>query len=167
MLAIYTRVSSDEQAENGLSLDNQAARGKELAAKLAIKYEIYEDAGLSGSITFNKRPALNRLILDIYNGKVTVVFVTALDRLTRGGIYEHTGLMNIFKEEKVRLFELESENKLNDINVELLNSIKALLAAFELAKTSARVKTVLEANAINGKLRGCQEISCSNIGFMV
>ena len=44
MLAIYKRVSKDEQAEFGISLANQELRGKELAFKLGLEYEVYTDA---------------------------------------------------------------------------------------------------------------------------
>ena len=116
MLAIYTRVSDDESADNGLSLDNQATRGKERAAKLGIKYEIYEDGGYSGSIPFDKRPALNKLIKDIYNEKITAVYVIAQDMLSRGGIFQHDMITNIFKDEMIRYFGGEVAQILYDIN---------------------------------------------------
>ncbi len=155
MLAIYCRVSTDEQANNGISLDNQVLRGKELAAKLGVNYKVYTDAGYSGTIPFNKRASLNNLINDIYSQKVKSIFVTDLDRLSRGNIVEINGLMSIFKDNNVRLFDLNQEINLRDINQELLTNMRSLLNAFEIKKTSARIKTVLEKNVKeDGKVSG-------------
>jgi len=80
--AAYIRVSTDEQAAHGTSLENQKER---IAARIASKgwamAEVYEDAGQSGgSMT---RPALTRLIADIEAGKIDAVVVYKLDRLSR------------------------------------------------------------------------------------
>src|SRR4051794_6915842 len=126
MIAIYKRVSTDEQSSNGNSLDNQELRGKQLAAKLGLNFEIYTDAGYSGSIAFDKRPALNMLITDIYKKKITAVFVIDLDRLSRGDMIQTTLIQNILKENNVKLYDINSEINLNDINVELLTNIRSL-----------------------------------------
>lgn len=153
-LGIYIRVSTDEQSSKGISLRTQEARGVELAKKLGLEYEVFSDAGLSGTLSFEKRPALNKLLTLVSDGKISVVFVSDLDRLSRGGIIQTTLIKNLLKEKKVKLYDINSEIDLNDINQELLSDIRSLLAAFEIKKTSSRIKETLKDNAKIGKVGG-------------
>lgn len=80
--AIYIRVSTAIQAEEGYSIDEQKAK---LEAYCKIKdwkiYDVYVDGGFSGSNT--KRPELERLISDAKRKKFDIVLVYKLDRLSR------------------------------------------------------------------------------------
>ena len=49
---------------------------------------------------------------------------------------------------KTKLYDLNQEIDLNDINQELLTDIRSLLNAFELKKLSSRIKSVLESRRI-------------------
>ena len=79
-VAIYTRVSSQEQALHGHSIHEQK---RKLISFCEIndweQYEVFTDAGFSGGST--KRPALQNLFnkLDQFD----LVLVYKLDRLTR------------------------------------------------------------------------------------
>lgn len=81
-VAIYIRVSTQEQALEGYSIDAQTDR---LTAYCKAKewaiHDIYTDAGFSGSNT--QRPALQRLINDVEQGRIDCVLVYKLDRLSR------------------------------------------------------------------------------------
>lgn len=62
--AIYTRVSTDEQAERGLSLDIQEARCRDMAERHgATEICVYQDDGYT-SLSLD-RPALQRLLADL------------------------------------------------------------------------------------------------------
>jgi site-specific DNA recombinase len=82
--ATYVRVSTEEQAENGTSLDTQreqarayvAARGWTLVAE-------YEDAGISGTKDERGREGLRSLMQAARAGDVEVVVVTKVDRFSR------------------------------------------------------------------------------------
>ncbi len=80
--ALYIRVSTDTQFEEGYSVEAQTER---LEAWCKIKNykntELYIDGGWSGSNI--DRPELRRLMGDIAMGKVKVVVVYKLDRLSR------------------------------------------------------------------------------------
>lgn len=80
--AIYIRVSTDYQAEEGYSIE---AQKEQLAAycvsKGIKKYEFYIDGGWSGSNI--DRPEMQRLISDVKNNKISHVIVYKLDRLSR------------------------------------------------------------------------------------
>ena len=104
-VALYTRVSTQEQAVEGTSLDNQMdklthccqSQGWQIVQK-------YTDPGFTGKDT--DRPALTRLLLDARTGMFNKVIVHKLDRLAR----------------KLRLL-LELEEKLKDSGVSL-HSVK-------------------------------------------
>jgi len=80
--AIYTRVSTAEQASDGVSLEMQRNHAEAFAvAKDWPVYQCYEDAGWSGGKT--ERPALNRMMKDAEAGRFSVVLVYKVDRLSR------------------------------------------------------------------------------------
>ena len=80
--AIYIRVSTDAQAEEGYSID---AQKEQLAAYCISKgirdYEFYIDGGWSGSHL--ERPEIQRLINDVKEDKISHCIVYKLDRLSR------------------------------------------------------------------------------------
>ena len=82
LTALYVRVSTSAQAEEGYSVD---AQKEKLIQWCSLKdydnYRIYEDGGWSGSNI--DRPAIKRLISDCMNHKVKRVVVYKLDRLSR------------------------------------------------------------------------------------
>lgn len=81
-VAIYVRVSTTSQVEEGYSIDEQKAK---LSSYCDIKdwnvYKIYTDGGFSGANT--DRPALEGLIKDAKRKKFDTVLVYKLDRLSR------------------------------------------------------------------------------------
>lgn len=82
MAAGYIRVSSDEQAQHGISVDAQRQILQAWAVTRQLPtIQIYEDAGFSGKNT--RRPALQRLLADVRGGDVDHVVVWKLDRLSR------------------------------------------------------------------------------------
>lgn len=82
IVAIYIRVSTTEQAEEGYSLGEQEARLRAYCeAKGWIVYKVYIDGGFSGGNI--ERPALSNLIRDAKLNKFDTVLVYKLDRLSR------------------------------------------------------------------------------------
>ena len=82
IVALYIRVSTNEQAENGHSLDAQRSILKKYAKQSGYKYHrIYRDGGFSGKDL--DRPALQQMLWDAYNHKFRELFVWRIDRLTR------------------------------------------------------------------------------------
>lgn len=81
-VALYVRVSTTSQLEEGYSIEEQKAK---LESYCDIKdwhiYKVYTDGGFSGSTT--ERPALEQLIKDAKNKLFDTVLVYKLDRLSR------------------------------------------------------------------------------------
>src|SRR5262245_29308629 len=85
--AIYTRVSTEhglEQDFNSLDAQHDAAQAyirSQAHAGWALIRTRYDDGGYSGGWT--DRPALQRLLADVKAGKIDVIVVYKVDRLTR------------------------------------------------------------------------------------
>lgn len=81
-VALYSRVSTQEQAQEGVSLEEQHDK-LELLAKLESwqVYDHYCDEGVSGGT--DNRPHLQRLLADARAGRIDLVACTKLDRLFR------------------------------------------------------------------------------------
>jgi len=78
----YIRVSSEEQAQHGISVDAQREVLKAWAVmRQAGDIALYEDPGFSGKNT--DRPALQRLLADVRAGRISALVVWKLDRLSR------------------------------------------------------------------------------------
>lgn len=82
VVALYARVSTDEQAREGESLNTQVARLHHYAASRGFEsVEVFKDEGHSAKDL--NRPALTRLITLIERGEVEAVCTIAIDRLSR------------------------------------------------------------------------------------
>ena len=85
--ALYLRVSTSEQAkEDHYGIPIQEEKCKTYCGLFDFSYDetsIYKDEGISGALPVEERPSLNRLLQDARDGKVDVLVVKALDRLSR------------------------------------------------------------------------------------
>ncbi len=82
-VAIYARVSTTEQAEEGYSIDEQQRLLTEWCERNGyIVHEVYADRGISGK-SVKKRPALVKLLEDAKNKQFDVVLVWKTNRLAR------------------------------------------------------------------------------------
>ena len=80
--AIYTRVSTDSQAE--IEFSSCEAQEEKIKSFIASQndwrvFKIYSDAGYSGATL--ERPALQQLLSDLKKEKIDIVFVYKIDRL--------------------------------------------------------------------------------------
>jgi len=80
--AVYIRVSTDMQAEDGFSIEGQRAKLKSFADSQDWEiFEEYVDDGYSAKDL--KRPAMTKMLEDMEMQRFDVVLVYKLDRLTR------------------------------------------------------------------------------------
>jgi len=97
----YVRVSTDRQAEQGVSLEAQEAKIRAMATvQGADLLDIIVDGGESAK-TLN-RPGLQRLLDLINAGTVESLILAKLDRLTRS-VKDLCGLLERFGKRKVAL----------------------------------------------------------------
>ena len=143
--AIYTRVSTDDQAREGFSLAEQEHRALQLIAREGWQHAgTYSDPGRSGAD--RDRPDLRRLLADVAAGRVSIVIVAALDRLSRdaGHLRE---LLLTFDAAGVRV--IASGQALDRDTPEgiLQTGILAEFAACERRKIKARTKEGIASRA--------------------
>ena len=124
--AIYIRVSTDAQREEGYSIDAQ----KEMLTAYCVskgikKYEYYIDGGFSGSNI--DRPELKRLIEDVENGKIDCVLVYKLDRLSRSQKDTLYLIEDVFNPHNVDFISL---NESMDTSTPLGRLMLGILSAF-------------------------------------
>lgn len=82
IVALYIRVSTQEQANEGYSIGEQTERLHKYADAMQWRvYDTYIDGGFTGADT--NRPALQKMIRDIEAGYINKVVVYKLDRLSR------------------------------------------------------------------------------------
>ncbi len=132
--AVYTRVSVDDAKDNGVgSTDVQFMACHELiASQLGNGWQpinrIYEDKGVSGSHL--QRPGLQGLLADVSTGRIDVVVVHRLDRLTR-----HLGdlqkLMALFEHHGVALVSVTQSLNTTDLHGRLALNLLTSFAQFE------------------------------------
>ena len=104
--AIYTRVSTEQgldQEFNSLDAQSDAAQAyirSQAHAGWTLLRAKYDDGGFSGGHT--ERPALQRLLQDVRAGKVDVIVVYKVDRLTRS-LADFAKLVELFDAHNVSL----------------------------------------------------------------
>ena len=103
MLAVgYVRVSTDRQAEQGVSLDAQDAKVRAMATVQGAELlEVIVDGGESAKSLY--RPGLQRLMAMVNSGKVQAVIIAKLDRLTRS-VKDLCGLLELLEKRRSHLY---------------------------------------------------------------
>ena len=102
--AIYTRVSDDERLDQEFSsLDAQREAGEyhvkaQAHAGWSVLPDRYDDGGYSAKDL--ERPAAKRLLQDIKDGKIDVVVVYKIDRMSRN-MFDFVDLMKLFERHNV------------------------------------------------------------------
>lgn len=82
-VAIYTRVSTEEQKNEGLSLSAQSSKLNEYCKAKEWKiYKIYTDAGISGK-SIKGRKAFQEMMNDAKAKKFSAILITKFDRAFR------------------------------------------------------------------------------------
>lgn len=97
----YVRVSTDKQADEGLSLDVQTARIRGMAMAQGVTLaEVIVDAGASAKSL--DRPGMTRLLSLVEAGAVDRIIIAKLDRLTRS-VGDLVALLERFTRREVAL----------------------------------------------------------------
>ena len=83
-VALYIRVSHDEQVMHGLSLEAQREALEKHARERGYSIvDIYADEGITARKQLSKRKELQRLLSDVKKDKIDLILVTKLDRWFR------------------------------------------------------------------------------------
>ena len=134
----YCRVSTAEQRDSGISLDEQKRRiegrcmeqGWELA-------ELFVEGGVSGSVPFAKRPQGGRLIRRLLPGDIVVS--PKLDRCFRSAL-DALSTISDFKARGIHLWLLDLGGDCSGNGIsELMLTVLAAVAQFERTRLAERI----------------------------
>ena len=150
--AAYLRVSTAGQADSGLGLDAQRAKVDALATLHDLTIDAtHVDAGVSGSTL--DRPALAALLADVRAGKVGVVLVAKLDRLTRS-VADLAELIDVLNKRDVRLVSAGESIDTGTAAGRLVLSVLGAVSQWEREAIAERTAAALGAKRARGERAG-------------
>jgi site-specific DNA recombinase len=149
-VAIYTRVSTDGQAE--VEFNSCEAQEAKIKAFISSQdsmdiYNVYSDQGYSGADI--DRPALTELMRDIQLGKINAVISYKIDRLTRSprDFYQ---LIEVFEQFNVSFISVTERFDTSTPSGRLLRNIMLTFAQFERELISERIRDKMFERAKKG-----------------
>ena len=151
--AIYTRVSTDqglEQDFNSLDAQYDASQSyirSQAHAGWTLVRGKYDDGGFSGGNT--DRPALQRLLEDVQSGKVDVIVVYKVDRLTRS-LADFAKLVELFDKHNVSFVSVTQQFNTTTSMGRLTLNVLLSFAQFEREVTSERIRDKIAASKRKG-----------------
>lgn len=151
--AIYIRVSTDYQAEEGYSIDAQKEQLSAYCVSKGIKnYEYYIDGGWSGSNI--ERPEMQRLIKDVKDGKISHVIVYKLDRLSRSQKDTLYLIEDVFNPHGVDFMSLNESMDTSTPNGRLMLGILSAFAQLERENIRLRTRMGMKERVKSGLWMG-------------
>ncbi len=153
MLAIgYARVSTDRQADRGVSLDAQSAKIVAMATVQGAELlEVVVDSGESAG-TMN-RPGLQRILELVRNRKVQAVIVAKLDRLTRS-VKDLCGILELFEKRGVALVSVAESLDTSTAAGRLVITIMSAVSQWEREAIGERTRDALQHKRSKGERVG-------------
>ncbi|NDE05484.1 MAG: recombinase family protein, partial [Flavobacteriia bacterium] len=155
--AIYTRKSTDEGLEQEYN-SLEAQRDAALAFITSQRHEgwtvlddEYNDGGYSGGNT--NRPSLKRLMDDVESGKVDVVVVYKIDRLSRS-LVDFAQMVAMFEKHGVTFVSVTQQFNTTTSMGRLTLNILLSFAQFEREVTGERIRDKIAASKAKGMWMG-------------
>jgi site-specific DNA recombinase len=155
--AVYTRKSSEEGLDmefNSLDAQREACEAYIASQKSegwVLVHDRYDDGGVSGGTL--ERPALKRLLADIEFGKVDVVVVYKIDRLSRS-LMDFAKLVEVFERRNVTFVSVtQSFNTTTSMGRLTLNVLLSF-AQFEREVIGERIRDKFAASRKKGMWMG-------------
>ena len=152
-VAIYTRKSTDDgldQEFNSLDAQRQAVEAYVQSQRgqgwVALP-EHFDDGGYSGATT--DRPAFQRLLKDVEDGKVDAVAVYKIDRLSRS-LLDFTQLMQLFERRGVTFLSVTQQFSTGTSVGRMTLHLLATFAQFERETISERTRDKMAASRRRG-----------------
>lgn len=155
--AIYTRKSSEEGLEqdfNSLHVQREASEAFILSQKhegwQLVRAE-YDDGGYSGGNM--SRPGLTRLMADIEAGKIDVVVVYKVDRLSRS-LHDFAKMVEVFDRHGVSFVSVTQQFNTTTSMGRLTLNVLLSFAQFEREVTGERIRDKIAASKKKGMWMG-------------
>jgi site-specific DNA recombinase len=149
----YVRVSTDEQAREGISLENQKAR---IAAYCEYRgftlTGIIEDAGISGGKN-RARPGFIEVLNKVESGEAEALVLYSLERLSRD-MLTLLALERLLDEHDIELHTVEGEVNTSTPDGFVNFAMKAFLGEIEWRQVKYRTKKAMEFKKAQGSIVG-------------
>jgi len=155
--AVYTRKSTDEGLDQEYnSIDAQRDAGQAYIASQRAEGWIpvaddYDDPAFSGG--HMDRPALQRLLADIEAGRVDIVVVYKIDRLTRS-LADFSRMIEVFERHGVSFVSVTQQFNTTSSMGRLMLNILLSFAQFEREVTGERIRDKIAASKRKGLWMG-------------
>ncbi|WP_456273589.1 recombinase family protein [Bacillus sp. AK031] len=151
-VATYVRVSTDEQAKEGFSIPAQRERLRAFCASQGweLVHEYVEEGWSAKDL---ERPQMKKLLQDVKRGKMDIVLVYRLDRLTRS-VLDLYLLLKTFDQHQVAFRSATEVYDTSTAMGRLFLTLVAALAQWERENLAERVKFGIEQMIDDGKKPG-------------
>ncbi|MDU6483051.1 recombinase family protein [Paeniclostridium sordellii] len=152
-VAIYCRVSTVEQAEEGYSIDEQNLKIREYCEREGHEiYNLYEDRGISGKNITN-RPGIKQLLHDATENKFDLVIVWKLNRISRK-LLDILNIVELLNKHNIAFRSLTENFETETPSGKLQLNIMGAIGEFERETIAENVKMGLLARAKEGRWNG-------------
>jgi len=149
---LYIRVSTDRQAKEGDSLEEQESELRKFCDYRNYQiHKVFIERGKSGGNT--NRPEYQKLVKDIENGKINAVVVKKLDRLSRS-LLDFEQLMTKLQEKEVEFISLRENFDTTTVMGKAMLRVALVFAQLEREQTAERIKDVFAWRAEQGFYNG-------------
>ena len=155
--AVYTRKSSEEGLEmefNSLDAQREACEAYIISQRAEGWVQVpdrYDDGGVSGGTI--ERPALKRLLVDISAGRIDVVAVYKIDRLSRS-MLDFLKLIELFESQKTTFVSVTQSFNTTDAMGRMHLNIMMTFAQFEREVIGERIRDKFAASRKKGMWMG-------------
>lgn len=137
----YIRVSTDEQAQSGLSLEHQRAKIEAFALATDIELVAIESDNGKSAKNLN-RPALQRALAAIRGGQAEALIVLKLDRLTRS-VKDLGELVELFDKTGAALISVQDSINTTTAAGRLVLNVLGSVAQWEREAIGERTKAAM------------------------
>lgn len=152
-VAIYCRVSTVEQAEEGYSIDEQNLKIREYCEREGHEiYNLYEDRGISGKNITN-RPGIKQLLHDATENKFDLVIVWKLNRISRK-LLDILNIVELLNKHDIAFRSLTENFETETPSGKLQLNIMGAIGEFERETIAENIKLGLGAKARSGQWCG-------------
>ena len=149
----YSRVSTERQADEGVSLDEQIRRieGRALEQGWQIA-EVFVERGVSGSVPLGDRPEGARLLAVLQPGDI--VIAAKLDRMFRSAL-DALNVIRDFQRQRISLWLLDLGGDVSGDGIaRLVLTILAAIAEFERERIGERIRDAKRHQRRSGQYLG-------------
>ena len=158
---IYCRVSTDEQAKEGLSIESQENTCRRKAEEEGYSIlEVIKDEGKSGKDIH--RDGMRQVLKLVGENKINAVYLVNTDRLSRN-VADHIYLTDLFRKNKVVLRSINQPTLDSSATSITMDLMMATMNQFQRLNTAEKVKSTMYEKARAGYYPSLAPLGYKNV----